>query len=405
MDSINAAPVVTDAYNVVKNLASTAGVDTDRLKDLLKKTNLTPQEFKTLSDKLNEKKYLVTSADPWASSSSYYKLGPLEQKSLDPEWQKSNPALAAYNYPGSSDIANLRRYNTLANQLSRFGLKYLVRPSAKLLNYTTSFSPFKSTVATGGVGFLGGSLLDKILGLKGINSRFDILLGTTGAAIGNLLGGANVKRNAYNFSMKKESNFVKFGKSLGLAANNVPAEEAVPILVKEDYLKNDLSKEYGYVQKMACKLASVMYEVTNQKHKLEYHLFDKLANAKGWATSLDPYSDAIFETVGVVNSAAETNANEAVKCADSGILKKVFSDYVPSILGNSLMFGAATGGSLGALAWLLNRHATEDTTQNEILKQQIDYYNLMTDELSDKLKAKGLIVDQEDPEAKEKQLV
>ena len=77
----------------------------------------------------------------------------------------------------------------------------------------------------------------------------------------------------------------------------------------------------------------------------------------------------------------------------------------PEALKALLGLSAVTGGSVGVATWLANRHAKEDETKNEILKQKINYYNQVTDELSDQLKSKGLIVSEEDPEAKDKQLV
>jgi hypothetical protein len=52
-------------------------------------------------------------------------------------------------------------------------------------------------------------------------------------------------------------------------------------------------------------------------------------------------------------------------------------------------YGAlGAGGGLGALYWLLSRHATQDDADSASMQHQIDYYNNLSRELSDSMKRK-----------------
>lgn len=352
--------------------------------------------------------YLLDPMDPvWGEK---YKLGPLEEKALDPEWVKANPAVAALNYPGFSEGSKSRRYNSGATAMFRdFVQPYVLNPLGKGLSYTTQFGPVGSALATGGAGYLGGKLVDSLLNKAGINSQFALLLGLLGAGSGYALSGANQK-NAKALNMKKDNKFYKFGQAIGFAVKGAHVSTGAVLTSKEDTLKTPETAGYGVMQKNVCKLASDMYAFTNRKHKLEYHIFSKLAHAKRWAPALDAYVDTVYETLATLRDRHTPNLSAVVKSAN-GILDILTGTaargaaMTPDVLKTLLGLSAAAGGSLGVAAWLANKHTREDATKNEALKQKISYYNMITDELSDQLKAKGLVVSEEDPELKDKQLV
>lgn len=352
---------------------------------------------------------LLDPEDPvWGSR---YRLADLEQKALDPVWAAKNPELATLNYPGFSESARARRQNEGPGAIFRnFVNPYLVQPALKGLAYTTQFGPAGSAAATGGAGYLGGKALDALLNKAGIDSRFDILLGLLGAGAGYAMSKNSNYTPVKTLSMKKTSSFYKFGQAIGFVSQNVPVSEGYALAAKDETLNDVRTPGYGVMQKNVCKLAADMYSFTNQKHKLEYHIFEKLANANRWSNLLDPYVDAVYESLTRLHSKNAFDINAAIKSSSS--ILNLFTGLAtrgammsPDALKTLLGLSAATGGSLGVATWLANRHAKQDVTKNEELKQKIDYYNMVTDELSNQLKAKGLIVSEEDPEAKDKQLV
>lgn len=359
------------------------------------------------TNKPKQPEYLLDPRDPMGGAK--YELGPMEEKALDPEWAKENPEAAALNYPGFSDAATRRRYNSFSNTVFRNVLQpYIFNPAGKALGFTTQFGPVGSTLATGGAGYLTGKLLDSLLNKAGINSRLDVLLGLLGAGTGYALGGMN--KDSHNLRMKKHSPFYELGQSIGFVNANIKVSSGSVLSHKEEILKTPETYGYGIMQKNVCKLAADMYVFTGKSDKLEYHIFHKLANAKRWSNLLDPYVDSVYETLGKLKSASEFDINGAVKSSSTilntltGFLARG-ATLTPEALKALLGLSAVTGGSVGVATWLANRHAKEDETKNEILKQKINYYNQVTDELSDQLKSKGLIVSEEDPEAKDKQLV
>lgn len=350
-------------------------------------------------DANKSKNVLLDPEDPfWGDR---YTLSELENKSLDPEWAKANPELAALNYPGFSATQKSRRANSGPTHIFNNFLKpYVLNPLSKGVDYTTKLGPLGSAAAVGGVGFIGGSVLDTILNKFGVNSKLGLLLGLLGAGTGYYR--TNYKNSNY-LNMQKQTEFYKLGKAIGFSTLNVPVSEGFSLSYKEDTLKNASTQGYGIMQKNVCKLVSDMYSLTDQKHKFEYHVFSKLAHAKRWSEDLDPYVDTVYETLSHLNARNKLDLNQVVKSAVFNFFK--FGGMAPNVVKGLLALSAATGGSVGALSWYLNRHSTEDTSKNEALKQKINYYNLITDELSNQLKAKGLLVSEEDPELKNKQLV
>ena len=151
-------------------------------------------------------------------------------------------------------------------------------------------------------------------------------------------------------------------------------------------------------------MAACMYALTGQADKFEFHLFNKLAHAKHWHESLDPYADTINEVLGKHMKAGEFDINQTIKDA-SGLAQLIpalitsGAKMSPSMLSALMGTAALTGGAGGALLWHVNRHANEDSNKNEQLKQQINYYKMINEDISNELKHKGLIVTDEADEA------
>lgn len=347
--------------------------------------------------------------DPRNSFNTPYNLSAEENKALDPEYRADNPAAAAINYPGWDSTSISRRHNAGNRQLVESILKpYFLNPSKNLLNATTNFGPWGSAAATGGLGFAAGSLMDFLANKAGMNSHFNLLLGLGGAGLGHYMGKnkseqtpENTKYSNVNFNMNKQiSPFYKLGHSIGFIRNNVNAADVETIMARENTFRDLEKSQYGVLQKVTCKMAACMYALTGQTDKFEFHLFNKLAHAKHWHESLDPYADTVNEVLGKHLKSGEFNINEVIKSA-AGIAQLIpnilsgGAQMTPSMLSALMGAAALTGGAGGAVLWHANRHANEDSNKNEQLKQQIGYYKMLNDDISHDLKRKGLIVSDE----------
>lgn len=371
-------------------------VDLSNAKNLVNSTNAQDFVNNSLGVENNGKLY-----NPRNSFLPPYTLSKEEADALDPEYAKQNPELAAINYPGWDSVALSRRHNQGTRQLVNSVLKpYFLNPAKKVLDTTTSFGPWGSAAATGGVGFGVGTLLDMLANRAGINSHFNLLLGAGGAGLGHYLG--NLKKSSnVNFNMNKQLNpFYKLGHAIGFIRNNVKADDVETIMARENTFKDLNKSQFGVLQKVTCKMAADMYAFTGQKNTLEFHLFDKLANAKKWHESLDPYVDTVNEVIGKHLKRNEFDINQTIK--NSTGLAQLLPAIVrggaqmsPNMLSALMGTAALTGAAGGALTWHANRHANEDSNKNEQLKQQIEYYKMLNEDISNELKQKGLIVTDE----------
>ena len=66
----------------------------------------------------------------------------------------------------------------------------------------------------------------------------------------------------------------------------------------------------------------------------------------------------------------------------------------PGLAEAALSTAAIAGGGLGALAWLVNRNAREDSTDVEILRQKLEHYKSLAKDVKIRIKARNL-----DPES------
>jgi len=54
----------------------------------------------------------------------------------------------------------------------------------------------------------------------------------------------------------------------------------------------------------------------------------------------------------------------------------------------ALLGSAALGGGLGALYWMMSRHANQDSADIEAMQRQVEYYNELSRELQDSMRRK-----------------
>lgn len=98
-------------------------------------------------------------------------------------------------------------------------------------------------------------------------------------------------------------------------------------------------------------------------------------------------SDALTKEAGIA-------ASLAAKLSRLGL------SVTPGLLKALTYTGTAAGLGVGALAWGLNRHSKQDDADIEAMQARIDAYNRITNEISGKLRERGVIPGEDyDPES------
>lgn len=194
-----------------------------------------------------------------------------------------------------------------------------------------------------------------------------------------------------------DSSFFNLGVKLAAAARNRDSNNIVALSGFVSTIDNPKEANYGFTQKFVCKVAADAFAEAGRKNEMEYHIFEKLAQAAVWHPEFDRYSDAAFAALGKIAFEQETQAKEAkadllVKQAKNFLpeLLSMAGSSTPDIIKAMAAAGALGGGVTGGLYWLLNRHAQEDEDEAEQIKAKINYYNKISDEIKNQLGTKKL---------------
>lgn len=196
--------------------------------------------------------------------------------------------------------------------------------------------------------------------------------------------------------MDIENSFYNLGVKLACAARGKDVNDIIVLEEMLNKVADTKAANYGYAQRMICKVASEFFAEAGLKDEYEFHLFDKLANAPQWFPEMDDFSDAAQEGIGRValemNEEAQTQNGDAVVKFASGILPAALSmagRSTPEVVKTMAGAGALGGGVMGGLYWLMNRHTKEDEDEAEVIKAKIDYYNRVSGEIKRQLANKG----------------
>lgn len=189
-----------------------------------------------------------------------------------------------------------------------------------------------------------------------------------------------------------ESSFFNLGVKLASVSLGRDPKDMLALSGFVSAVDNPKENNYGYIQKLACRIAADAFAEAGRKDELEYHLFEKLASSSQWFPEMDAYSDAAFRALGAVameyNSAVkEANCDAIVKQANNFLpgLISMTGKSTPDIVKAMAAAGALGGGVTGGLYWLLNRHSQEDEDEAEVIKAKIDYYNRVSNEIKRQL--------------------
>ncbi len=179
---------------------------------------------------------------------------------------------------------------------------------------------------------------------------------------------------------------------MAAALNNKSAKDMTALCGFVATVDNSKEANYGYIQRMACKIAAEAFAEAGRKKEFEYHVLDSLSKSATWYPELDQYSDVVFNVLGKLAYEYEKEKNESLNndivSKSAGLLPGLISStasHTPDIVKTMAMAGALGGSATGGLYWLLNRHSEEDEDKAEQVKAKIDYYNRISNEIKNQL--------------------
>jgi len=194
-----------------------------------------------------------------------------------------------------------------------------------------------------------------------------------------------------------DSSFFNLGVKLAASARGRDPQNLVTISGLVSTIDNPKEANYGFVQKIMCKVAAHAFEEAGRKNEIEYHIFEKLAHTAMWYPELDKYSNAALSALGKIaleheQQIKEASNEEITKQAQNLLpgLLAMAGKSTPEVIKAVAGAGALGGGVTGGLYWLLNRHAQEDEDEAEVIKAKIDYYNKISDEIKRQLRTQKL---------------
>jgi len=201
-----------------------------------------------------------------------------------------------------------------------------------------------------------------------------------------------------------ESPYYNLGLSIAAAAHGVSAQEVMAKKASVETVGNHKEPGYGAIQRLVCKYAASAYEECGQMEKFAYHVFNKLASARPWWPEYDEYYDAAASALGRVHGEIRKEAERAESreiYKSAGVFGNVaggLAKLSPSVLRTMLAGGAVAGLGTGSLAWLANRGIQHDQPKLEAMRNRIDYYNQLTEEIESELASRGTPATREEVE-------
>lgn len=139
-------------------------------------------------------------------------------------------------------------------------------------------------------------------------------------------------------------------------------------------------------QKLACHLGANVYRAAGRGDAYGCMLLDRISEAP-WNEEFRPMSDAVLSAFAKV--AAEQKAGSAGWMAPLRRVAGAAAANAPNSALALAALGAIGGGSIGSLAWLLNRHSLGDTAEAESLKRRAQIYERLSAQIDEEMRAKS----------------
>lgn len=167
------------------------------------------------------------------------------------------------------------------------------------------------------------------------------------------------------------------------------SQMGVPHLQTEQQFQHTLLDSPSYRSEL-CKLAMDLYDQADKTHSFERNLIQLTTKR---AAAGDPQAqdvqtqicESLLESLGQTKQAG---AKKIVARIAGGA-----ASLSPGLLKALLAGSAATGAGLGAVGWALNRDTHTDEQEIEQMQAQIDAYDRITNEISNRLQERGLTPD------------
>jgi hypothetical protein len=142
-----------------------------------------------------------------------------------------------------------------------------------------------------------------------------------------------------------------------------------------------------------------MYELAGKENSLERHLLHvcqkqaALGNDVAEAI-LEEFSEALYDTLG-----SDEDLSKEAAVAGTGAVASLLAKLglsTPGAIKTLLLGSAALGTGAGALHWKMNRDSVQDEADIEAMQAKVDTYNRITNEISSRMKEKGIVPGQEE---------
>ena len=144
-----------------------------------------------------------------------------------------------------------------------------------------------------------------------------------------------------------------------------------------------------------------LYDMAGKQGHLDRH-FLRVLNKQaslGASCAQDLQKKACEVLFEVLGESPDMTKEAGVVAGLAAKLSRLGISVTPALLKTLMYTGTATGIGAGALTWGLNRHSKQDNADLESMQSQIDAYNRITDEISGKLRDKGVVPGEDyDPE-------
>jgi hypothetical protein len=192
--------------------------------------------------------------------------------------------------------------------------------------------------------------------------------------------------------MKVSDNFC-FGAQMVYMAHGLSNND---FLEKKAYV--DTLQSSPEVSRMLCKLAAALYQEAGKTELFQFHMYDMLSKQADWDPAYDDMVEPVIDALATVLPVLEEEQMQR-KAASLPILSGLIgrgAGMTPGVVKQLTALGVLGGAGAGALSWYANKDIHEDDKDLEAMSARIRNYDQITQEISDRLRAKGgLSVDED----------
>ena len=148
------------------------------------------------------------------------------------------------------------------------------------------------------------------------------------------------------------------------------------------------------VHRSLCRLAEDLYAACGKSASAECLLYGSLSREDLPVSAYAPFTEPLVEVLGELDFCKEAGGKVFLPRLVGGV-----AGLVPSSLTTAAALSVLLGSGVGAGAWLLNRDVGEDNAELENIRRRVEQYDRATAELSNKLRRKGMLPDEQGEDA------